>query len=90
MDPQSNDCYRGPTELVQHFAKRGSSHRHQAAGRQMNDITVRIFCTPFTVGRRNVYCVRSYDFALPSRRLEKEGGLVSTLLMDRIQQTRVV
>jgi hypothetical protein len=28
---QSNDCYRGPTELVQHFAYRQSSHRRQGA-----------------------------------------------------------
>ncbi len=28
---QSNDWYRGPTELVQHFAYRQSSHRRQGA-----------------------------------------------------------
>ncbi len=33
--PESNDCYRGPTQLhvVQHFAYRGSSHRRKSAAR---------------------------------------------------------
>ncbi len=42
-EPQSNELYiivfyRGPTELVQHFADRGSSHRRNGAARHVFDM----------------------------------------------------
>jgi hypothetical protein len=47
LDPQRNYLYRGPTELVQHFAYRGSSHRRMGA---VNKLW--LYRSPIPVGRR--------------------------------------
>jgi hypothetical protein len=57
---QSNDWYRGPTELVQHFTYRGSS--------QLLHIELKWFGF---IARRSQYFTCSFDFFLPSRHLEE-------------------
>jgi hypothetical protein len=49
MDTKSNDLYRGPTELVQHFAYRGNSHRRHGAARHIIDM-VWLYSSPIPVG----------------------------------------
>ncbi len=55
--PQSHDYYRGPTELVLHFAFRGSSHRrnHGAARVRHTIDMVRLYRSPIPVGRREAF-----------------------------------
>jgi hypothetical protein len=67
----SNDWYRGPTELVQHFAYMGSSHRRKVAARHIIDLTWLCHSPiPVTWGG---YFTCSNDFYLPSRHPKKKG-----------------
>ncbi len=56
--PQSNYWYRGPTELVPHFAYRGSLHRHMGAARHIIDM-VWLCRSPIPAG----YFTFSNDFS---------------------------
>jgi hypothetical protein len=60
---------RGPPDLVQHFAHRGSSHRRKgAASRIIN--TVWLYLSPIPVSRRGYFTCSNEDY-LSLRRLEK-------------------
>ncbi len=50
---QNNGWYRGPTELVQHFAYRGSLHRRKGATRHIFNM-VWLYRSPISVMRRGV------------------------------------
>ncbi len=52
---QSNEgyMYRGPTELVHHFAFRGSSHRRKGAARRIIDL-VYLYRSPIPVWWRGI------------------------------------
>jgi hypothetical protein len=72
---QSNNK-RGPTELVQHSAYRGTSHRSNGAASHIIDL-LWLNCSPISVGRKGVFysiCSYTYTDYLPSRRLEEGGG----------------
>jgi hypothetical protein len=72
---QNNDWYRGPTELFQQSAYRGSSHRRKGADRHILDM-VWLYRSSFPVGRRGIF-TGSNNFYMPSRRLEKGERRVS-------------
>ncbi len=59
-EPQENYLYRGPTELVQHFAYRGSSHRRKSAVRHITDM-LWLYRSHIPVGRRGQFTC-SNDF----------------------------
>jgi hypothetical protein len=69
--PQSNDGYRGTSELVQHFALRGSSHWRQGAASHVTDM-VWLYPSPIPMGRRGLAYL---TFSNVSTCLhEEEGG----------------
>jgi hypothetical protein len=70
---ESNDWYRGPTELVQHFVCIGGDHIGARALQDIKLIWFQLFCSPIPVGRRG-YFTCSNDFYLTWRRLEEGGG----------------
>ena len=68
--PQRNDWYRGPTELVQLSAYRGSSHRRKGAARNIIDM-VWLYRSPILVGRKGVFYLFNWfltAFAVPRGR----------------------
>ncbi len=72
---QSNDKYRGPTELVQHSALQGKG---ATCLEILKLILVWLYRSPIPMGRRGVFYLL-LDTYLPSRRLEEGEGAVSTL-----------
>ncbi len=68
---QSNDWYRGLTELIQHSAHRGISHRRKGAARHTIDI-VWLHRSPIPVGRGGgvlyLFIWRLPAFSAPRRR----------------------
>ncbi len=67
---QSNNLCRGPTELVHHFAYRGSSHRRWT----LLDVNlVWLYRSPISVGRRVIFYSFKW-FYLPSLLLGGGGG----------------
>ncbi len=69
--PQSNDWYKGPTQLVQHFAYSGSSHRRKSAVRHIIDMVCWLYCSPIPEGRKGVFYLLEWflpAFAAPRRR----------------------
>ncbi len=70
--PESNDWNRGPTELVQHFACRGSSHRRKGVARQFTIGTVWLYRSPVPVGIRGVFI--KFTWFLPALVTPKRGG----------------
>ncbi len=68
---QSNDWYRGTTELVQHFRSQGEFN---TGARALLDIDmVWLYGSPIPVGRRRVFTC-SNDFYTPLLRLRGEGS----------------
>ncbi len=51
---RSNYLYRGPTELAQHSAYRGSSHQRKGAASHKIDM-IWLYHSPILVGRRRLY-----------------------------------
>ncbi len=70
MYPKSNDLYRGPTELVQHFVYRGRPHRSTGAAKH---IIYMVWLYRSPRGREGEHFTCPNYFYLPSRHL-KEGG----------------
>jgi hypothetical protein len=74
LNPQSKECYRGSTELVQHFVERGNLHRRKDTASHKIDM-VWLYRSPILVGRRGVFNLFKCRLYPPSRRLEDgEGG----------------
>ncbi len=65
---------RGPTELVQQFACRGSSDQRKDAGRQIVDYGLAISLADPSEEEGGIYGTCSKDFYLPSWRLEGGWG----------------
>jgi hypothetical protein len=62
-EPQSDDSYGAPTELVQHFAYRASSHWLKGAASHIIDM-VWLCRSPIAVGRKGSFTC-SYEYYLP-------------------------
>ncbi len=73
---QRNDWYRGPTDLVQHFAYRGSLHRRMTAALIYMVVQYR---SPNPVGRRVFFTCSNYYACL--RGVSRGGGRVSKHLV---------
>jgi hypothetical protein len=68
-DSQSNDWYRGPTKLVQHFAYRGSSHRRKGAAKHIIEMVCFGFIARLHKWGGGGYLTCSNYYYLHSRRL---------------------
>ncbi len=53
-EPQSNACYRAPTELVQHSAYRGNSHCRNVASSHICNM-MWLYRSPVAVGSKGVF-----------------------------------
>ncbi len=77
---------RGPTELVQHSAYRGSSHRRTGAASHIIDTAVWLYRSPFPVRRKGVFYL--FIWRLTSLAAPRGGGGfvldVSTLVISHI------
>ncbi len=83
--PQSNDWHRGPTELVQHFACRVSSHRRKGAARQFKIGMVWLYRSPFPLGIRGVFLL--FKWFLPAF-VAPKGGVGSQHPVASLQYMR--
>ncbi len=71
---QSDDWYRGPTEIVQNFAFRGSLLRRKGAARHIIYMFW-LYRSPIPVGRRGkIFTCSPNDFNPPSRLLQERSG----------------
>ncbi len=70
---QSNDRYRGPTELIQNFSNRGSSQRGKGAARHTIDV-VWLFRSALPVGMREILFIIRMIFTCPRNAYRGGGG----------------
>jgi hypothetical protein len=85
IQTQSSDWERELTEIVQHFAYRGSSHRRKDAVLDIHLIDMvwlHRSTIPCSQGRRGRSFTWYYDFYLPSRRLEEQKACGQITMRD--------